>query len=481
MSRPRQGCAVVIGLMLSLAAARAQAPFSAPNDVRSVSGQFIVSSVAGRAPVFRSDPALASTNLLHLEPALLAVAAERFKISLWQQLGLKSDASWSGKIFLVLHPARSADESVTITTSPFLKSWNYRVEFPDALAPTRYARALSAVLLLELANRSVPVSGHAAEIPAWLVDGFAQQILAADREKVILSAPVKKSGGLPAGRLDQADHDFDPFANTRRILQNAPVLTFEQLSWPTEAQMNGADDGAYFASAQLFLHELLALKNGPAKLRSLLAHLPSYLNWQTAFYDAFRDDFKRPLDVEKWWALRVVNFAARAPGPRWTTAVSRDRLAGLLSVPVEYRSDANVLPTHAEISLQAALQNLNPPQRDTVLRTKLRDLALVELRLAPPYGELADGYRLALADYLGEPKKTAPNSASNQHGPTMKPRGGIGSPIDSQITAWPDPTTKQGASIGETLKKLDALDRRRREAEARFSIPLPANSRVVAP
>ncbi len=61
------------------------------------------------------------------------------------------------------------------------------------------------------------------------------------------------------------------------------------------------------------MHELLGLKNGPAKLRALLAELPAHLNWQTAFFDAFDEDFKRPLDVEKWWALRVVNFAATRP------------------------------------------------------------------------------------------------------------------------------------------------------------------------
>ena len=458
MSRPRHGCAVVLGLFLLLAVARAQSSFSDPNSVRSISGQFVVSSEADGAPIFQ-NLATTGTNVVRLEPALLAVAAERFKISLWQQLGLPPAAPWSGKIFLAVRPARSLDEGVTITSSPFLNRWSYRVEFPDALAPTRYARALSAVLLLEIANRSARADGHPAEIPAWLVDGLAQQVLAANGEKVVLSAPAKKTGELPVGRLNQTEHDFDPLTNTRQILQNLPVLTFDQLSWPTDAQADGADGGAYFASAQLFQHELLALKNGPARLRAMLAELPDHLNWQTAFFDAFREDFDRPLDVEKWWALRVVNFAARAPGPRWTTATSRERLAGLLSVPVEFRGDSNALPTHAEISLQAALQNLSPEQRDPVLQTKWRDLALVELRLAPPFGELADGYRIALADFLGGQKKPAAVSGANKHG----------SPMNRQ------------ASLADTLKKLDALDRRRREAEARSALPLPGNSSAVAP
>src|ERR1017187_3808514 len=83
-----------------------------------------------------------------------------------------------------------------------------------------------------------------------------------------------------------------------------PPTADQWLSWPTEAQMNGADGGVYFASVQLFLHDLLDLKSGPEKLRALVTELPDHLNWQTSFFDAFRDDFKPPLEVEKWWALR---------------------------------------------------------------------------------------------------------------------------------------------------------------------------------
>ena len=216
------------------------------------------------------------------------------------------------------------------------------------------------------------------------------------------TAQNRREGNRPRdGRFDQNRHDFDTLAGARRVLQDTPVLTFDQLSWPTEAQMEGADGGGYFASAQLFLSELLALPNGPEKMRALLAELPAHLNWQTAFFAAFAADFSRPLDVEKWWALRVVNFAAHAPGPRWTSDVSRDRLAALMSVPVEVRGESNALPEHAEISLQTALRSLTPSQRDLVLRLKVRDLGLEELRLAPPFGDLADGYRTADIDEPG--------------------------------------------------------------------------------
>ena len=460
MKQARHACALVFGLCLSLAAAHGQYAFTDQNSVDSVSGQFLVSSVANDTPFFR-DPSLASnTNVVRLKTALLAVAAERFKISLWQQLGLPANTSWSGKIYLRLHQARSLDETVTITSFPFLNHWNYEVDLPDILAKTRYARAMSGVLLLEFANRAANPGagiGHSAEVPAWLVDGLAQQVLAADGDKVLLSAPVKKTEDLAIYRINLVEHGLDPLAAARPILQTLPVLTYDQLSWPTDNQMEGADGGAYLASAQLFQYDLLQLKNGREKMRNLLQKLPVYMNWQTPFFLVFGNNFKTPLDVEKWWALQVVNFAARAPGPRWTTDISLARLDELMSVPVEFRSDSNALPSHAEISLQDALKNLDPAQRELVVRTKVRDFAVVGFLLAPPYGDLADGYRAALTDFLGESKPNPQASIVNRHASQMVLK----------------------ASLADTLATLDALDRRRREAEARTPTDLSGNLRAV--
>jgi len=300
---------------------------------------------------------------------------------------------------------------------------------------------MSGVLLLEYANRTAG-EGRVAEVPAWLVDGLAQEVLATDGQQVILSAPRKKGDDLAVNRINQSERGFDSLAAARRVLQDASALSFDQLSWPTGAQMDGADGGVYLASAQLFQSELLTLKDGRGKLRSMLAELPTHLNWQTAFFHAFGADFQRPLDVEKWWALRQVNFVQHAPGPRWTWEVSIARLEALLNVLVETRGRPDVLPGHAEVSLQAALRTLQPGPRDDLLRQKVRDLGLTEFRLAPPLGGLADAYRVALADFLGENSKPA---ATNK-------RGGSGR-----------------ANLMVTLRRLDQLDVRRRKLEANLN------------
>jgi hypothetical protein len=120
------------------------------------------------------------------------------------------------------------------------------------------------------------------------------------------------------------------------VLQNNSALTFGQLSWPTDAQLNGDDGGVYRASAQVFVGALLGLKNGPDHLRVMLVSLPRLL--QLADRVSKRrshENFPRPLDLEKWWALQIVSFAARDLGPRWTPAVSCEQLDAILGVPVE--------------------------------------------------------------------------------------------------------------------------------------------------
>jgi hypothetical protein len=176
----------------------------------------------------------------------------------------------------------------------------------------------------------------------------------------------------------------------------------------------------------------------------MLELLPRCYNWQTAFQSAFREMFPRPLDLEKWWALQLADFAAHDRGPGWTLVVSRAKLDELLSVPVEMRATSNSLPAHSEISLQAVILNLDAAQQQAILQAKLSDLGLVELRMTPQLASLTDGYRRALAAYLGEPFVTL-----------------TGPPRLRHVSAVP-----KKIGTAKTLKMLDALDAERRDLES---------------
>ena len=412
-------------------------PLPKTESARSVSGQFVVINAFQTSSLAAAPKIVADTNLVRLEPALLAVSAERVRETVWRELGV--NGQWRGRVFLVLRPAKSANDDVTIVSRRLADGWDYHVLLPDVLSRTRFARAMVSVVLLEFANRNAS-STRSAEIPGWLTDGLSQQLLATDWHKIILSSPSPVVNGLLGSRTVSNQRGMDFLADARRVLRDCPVLTFEQLSWPTAAQLSGTDGGAYRASAQLFVNELLDLKNSPARLCTMLQSLPHFYNWQTAFQSAFSADFPRPLDLEKWWALRVVSFVARDPGSRWTPAVSREKLDEILNVPVEMRIASNALPTRATISLQDVIRSFDSARQTSVFQTKLRDLELAQFRMAPQLAVLTAEYHLAIADYLGQSKRVAP--PWNKH-----------APLSSK------------ASPRDTLKKLDALDAKRRTIE----------------
>jgi hypothetical protein len=131
---------------------------------------------------------------------------------------------------------------------------------------------------------------------------------------------------------------------------------------------------------------------------------------------------------------------AHSSGPRWTPAVSREKLDEILSVPVEVWTASNALPAHTEVSLQAVIRNFEPPRQTAILQTKLRDLELAQLRMAAPLAALTDEYRLAIAGYLGQNKEI------------RQPR-------------WSKHPLPQKTSARATLKKLDELDGQRRTIE----------------
>ena len=440
------GCAVV-WLSVCCCPARAQVSFPGPEATRSVSGQFVISGRVGSR--LAAMPEIATNiDFVRLEPALLAVSAERFREALVRELnpelrGWNSAAPVRGRIYLVLHPAQSPDETVTIVSRYSPDGWDYQVQLPDVLPRLRFVRALTGVLLLQAANHNSQ-HGNSAEVPAWLVDGLSQEFLAAEWQQLVLTSPARMVNGQASRRTTTTTQGLDSLAAARRVLADHTALTFAQLSWPTEAQLSGADGGVYRASAQVFVDGLLELKSGPAHLRTLLDTLPKFYNWQTAFQAAFQDVFPRPLDVEKWWAMSIVNFMARDPGPAWTPAVSRAKLDEILCVPVEMRPTSNALPAHVVISFQAVLRNFDRARQAAILQPKLHDLELSQLRMAAPIAVLADGYRRALAEYLDPGKHIRPVPRFGKHPPLVPAQ----------------------ATVAETLQRLDALDAQRRGVES---------------
>lgn len=404
-------------------------------SANSVSGQFVVVASPTTSPLASLAEVVTNREFVRLDPAFLAVSAERVKNSLLQKLGVQSDKMQGSTIYLTLQPARALDENVEVFPERFGSHWIYHVALPDVLPRQRLARALTSVFLMDYANRAG--DPHLADVPPWLIEGLSQEALADSMQDVILSFPGQTVNNIPVDHVNVTEHGVDSLASARAVLQTYSILTFQQLCWPTDLELSGEDGGVYRASAQLFVDQLLDLRDGPAKLRAALDALPRYYNWQTAFFSAFRQNFSSPLEVEKWWALQSVIFTARSPGPQWNAAVSRQKLDEILSVAADFRSTSNSLPVRAEVSLQDVIKNFNSAVQMQILHLKLQDLEVAQFRMTPSLAILAAEYRNALAGYLGEAQ--------------VSRRGAIVEKSSSRVV-----------SARDTLQILNVLDARRR-------------------
>ena len=119
----------------------------------------------------------------------------------------------------------------------------------------RYVRAIVHVLLLETANRNA--TGHSAEIPAWLSEGLAHDILLSSEMEIILPPPVSSGSSFGiATRVVNARKE-NPWEVVHKQLRASPPVTFQQLSWPAPEQLTGMARAVYRASSQLFVDRLL--------------------------------------------------------------------------------------------------------------------------------------------------------------------------------------------------------------------------------
>jgi hypothetical protein len=436
-------CVFLGGAIFEPAYGQAVAPET--QTVRSYSGQFIVGR--SRAPQAVGTANLAADpKLMPLDLSLLAVSAERIKQSLWRELGVTTP--WRSKIFLTVYSAGSAEDRLTLNADRFEDGWQYQLELPNPVQRERYARAMVRVVLLELANRNA--AERSAELPAWLVEGFSQQLLASNPEELILSAPgpARLASTYLNGRRE------NPLARAHAVLSAQTPLTFTQLSWPTAEQLDGAGGVLYRCSAQLFVNELLNLDGGRACLRTLLQEMPRYYNWQVAFLHAFEAWFQRPVDVEKWWTLRACQFTGRDLTQNWRAEDSWQKLDEILRSGVEVRTGANELPTRSEATLQTIIREWETDLQTQALQAKLQELAFFRMRVAPEFAVLVADYSQTLETFLRE-----------------RDHPGLVLPFRRQAV--------KRALVEDTVRELNSLDTRRLASKpaVKLSVPPPEPAR----
>ncbi|HLP77555.1 MAG TPA: hypothetical protein VK327_11630, partial [Candidatus Paceibacterota bacterium] len=286
------------------------------------------------------------------------------------------------------------------------------------------------------ANRNA--EDRAAQIPLWLAEGLSRELLATERVETLIPPPRTKDNGLSLTRVLVEQRRTDPLAYTLTVLRAHAPLTFEQLSWPDEKSLSGEPFETFSASAHLFIRQLLQMENGKTHLRETLDQLPRNFNWQFALLSGFKASFKTQLDVEKWWALQLVQFTGRDLSQAWTHDITWTKLDQILLAPMETRSSPAELPRHTDITLQAIIYNWDGFNQRKAIEQKLHELDLLRPFAAQSLISLVDDYRQLLGRYLQK---------QNFSGSFFGLRKQTG-PIRNRLA-------------NETVKELNALDAKR--------------------
>ena len=366
--------AMLLALLCGAHAAEVQ-----PLVLRSTSGQFVVRGLP-QAP-FRAGQSTSEVTYLRLDPALTAVSLERIRQSLYGELNLPE--KWKGLVMVNTYPALEDSPPITVTSVRFADGWGYRLEMPEIVEKSRFVRCAVSVVLREFANRKAVE--REPEIPAWLGEGLASQLEATSLATLALEP-------TPIVGLLKVDRGPDPLRQAREVVRAGGLLTFTQLSLPTDAELTGVNRPWFQACSHLFVHELLRLRGGRESLREMLERLPEHLNWQTAFLRAFESHFPRLIDVDKWYTLTLMHVAGRDNTSVWPTDTTVARLDEILSTALQVRAGTNDLPLSAPERLQKVLGELEPSRQVPVLELKRLQLEMLRGRSTPEMALLIGDY-----------------------------------------------------------------------------------------
>ncbi|HEX4121713.1 MAG TPA: hypothetical protein VH619_13915 [Verrucomicrobiae bacterium] len=375
--------------------------------------------------VSRTSPSEVTESKITLDPSILVVSCERLKSLFLTELGLVD--RWQGTVSLMIDPASKKEKEPRLTAIYRPNGWTYSLELPKTIETRVLARALLETLFLEVANRNA--GSQCAEIPCWLVEGMGAQLKAFNFPTYILQPGVELDGNrVKLEGLDMVRSEF------RR---HAP-LSFQELSWPTDADKTGDGLELYRTCAQLFLEQLLQFDDGRALLVKMLQEMPDHLNWQTAFLSAFHPHFQQLLDVEKWWGLSCVDFTKSDIAEPLTSQNSWKDLQDALDVPVQVHFEAEKMPAEAKITLQEVITQWSPSDAIPALERATEQLKFLHLRASLEFRPLVDQYLKVLAGYL-----------NSDRGPRLEWTLGKNHPSVFKLLK------------SDTVEQLDALDKHR--------------------
>jgi len=361
-------------------------PMSAVVTNYSSTGQFVVYGV----PIQQhNQPSsrLAPSAFLKVDPALLAVSCERIKQLLLNYLS--AEDRWMGRIHIFVQFTVATNRPVSIESSLFAGRWRYRMLVPDEIEKNKLARALVNVILLEIVNREA--GNKMVEVPLWLMEGFTRILLSSSGDNVLLQ---------PQSLILRQEWKRDPVQIAQNEVKISNPLSFEQLSFPEPDTLSRTRWNDFQASSHLFVMQLLHLPQGQSAMQEMLRILPSYENWQLAFFHAFRRYFRSVLEAEKWWSLVIANLGGQDRLQGWSFAASWSKLDEILRLSVWIQANRNVVPQLSEIPVQQLIEHWDDSIQRPILSGKLNQLKGLRLHAPVHFIPLLDAYVQSFENYL---------------------------------------------------------------------------------
>lgn len=392
-------------------------PFEAPVTSTSVSGQFVVHGRdSSPPPAARELRPVGDDPVIQLRPDLLAVSCERVKKAILFRLDVRD--AWRGKVHLHLQRQPLVERPIAIRPQLNREGWQYHLAVPDRVEWPRLVRALTEVVLLELANRE-NAGNTPVQLPLWLTEGCHQLALGDYGRDLVIESQTT---------LNRSARKPDPLRVSRDTLKGREPLGFSVLTLATVDTLgNPAAFTEFQANAALLVHELTEPPLN-ARTHTFVRALSANLNWQTTFLQVFRDQFATLLEAEKWWAVNATHELARDPALQWSRGEVLARLQEILTETAAVRPAGETSPVQQTLPLSEVVAAWDFPTQEAVLRRKTAQLQLLSLRTPPALQPLvADCFR-TLERYLAERQAAGADVTSRG---TMQNRG----PVLARATA----------------------------------------------
>jgi len=387
--------AIILGSLIA-SAVLAALPDGGVRTVNSSSGQFVVRGPA--IAQLSTNSGFADSTLIELDPNIVAVTCERIKQALLRELTMAD--LWRGRVYVQINSTLSTNQAPLVFAKPYLNGWQYQVELARSIEKPKLVSGLVQVLLMEIANRTAGL--RSAEIPLWLSEGLAQVLVQGSEVDLVVPHPQRNFNLVNLSWQARQAARRDPLGTARERLQTHAAFSFSKLS---DALPHSAPDETwktFQASAQLFVRELLGLPGGRARLVEMVYELPFYLNWQSAFLNAFRGLFPRLLDVEKWWAVTITHFTGQDPTQAWAMPVALQKLDEALHPPVLISASRKDMPQRSRMSVQRIIKEWDYLRQRIVLKGVTAQLFSVRLKSPPELIALVEEYRASIENYLAK-------------------------------------------------------------------------------